>query len=101
MRLDCLRGPTAILPPLVALGHEAAASITGGEFYHGRKLSGLKGAYIYGDWQMGTFWALLAKGDRVTQQIELCHTPLMPEGILQSPTASEAADLLEFLGGLK
>lgn len=85
VRPDRIRGPTPILPPLVALGHEEAASITGGEFYHGRKLPGLQGAYLYGDWQMGTFWALRAKGDRVTQQIELCHTPLMPAGFGIAP----------------
>src|SRR4051812_10744388 len=80
VRPDRLRGPTPILPPLVAHGHDEAASITGGEFYHGKKLPELEGAYIYGDWQMGTFWALRANGDRVTEHFELCHTPLMPAG---------------------
>jgi putative heme-binding domain-containing protein len=80
VRPDRLRGPTPILPPLIAHGHDEAASITGGEFYHGKKLPELEGAYIYGDWQMGTFWALRAKGDHVTEHFELCHTPLMPAG---------------------
>ncbi|HUR44763.1 MAG TPA: PQQ-dependent sugar dehydrogenase, partial [Candidatus Saccharimonadales bacterium] len=87
IRPDRLRGPTPILPPLVVHGHDEAASITGGEFYHGKKLPGLQGAYIYGDWQMGTFWALRAKGDRVTERFELCHTPLMPAGFGIGPDA--------------
>jgi putative heme-binding domain-containing protein len=85
VRPDRLRGPTPILPPLVAHPHEDAASITGGEFYHGKKLPELKGAYLYGDWQMGTFWSLRADGDRVTELRELCHTPLMPVGFGITP----------------
>lgn len=85
VRPDRLRGPTPILPPLVAHPHEDAASITGGEFYHGKKLPELRGAYLYGDWQMGTFWSLRADGDRVTELRELCHTPLMPIGFGTTP----------------
>ena len=80
VRPDRLRGPTPILPPLVAHSHEEAASITGGEFYYGKKLPELAGAYLYGDWQMGTFWSLRAQGDRVTEHRELCHSTLMPAG---------------------
>lgn len=85
VRPDRLRGPTPILPPLVAHSHEEAASITGGDFYHGKKLPELDGAYIYGDWQMGIFWSLRADGDRVTEHRELCHTPLMPVGFGLAP----------------
>jgi len=85
VRPDRPRGPTPILPPLVAHSHEEAASITGGEFYHGKKLPELDGAYIYGDWQMGIFWSLRADGDRVTELRELCHTPLMPAGFGIAP----------------
>lgn len=85
VRPDRLRGPTPILPALVAHGHKEAASITGGEFYYGKKLPELKGAYLYGDWQMGTFWALWAKGDEVHKLIKLCHTPLLPAGFGIAP----------------
>ena len=85
VRPDRLRGPTPILPPLVAHPHEEAASITGGEFYYGKKLPELNGAYIYGDWQMGTFWSLRANGDRVTESRELCHSTLMPTGFGFTP----------------
>jgi putative heme-binding domain-containing protein len=85
VRPDRLRGPTPILPPLVAHSHEEADSITGGEFYYGKKTPGLDGAYIYGDWQTGTFWSLRADGDRVTEHQELCHTSLMPVGFGVTP----------------
>ena len=80
VRPDRLRGPSPILGPLVAHSHEEAASITGGEFYHGTRLPALKGAYIYGDWQMGTFWSLRAEGDRVKEHRELARSSLMPAG---------------------
>ena len=85
VRPDRLRGPTPILPPLAVHSHEEAASITGGEFYHGNKMPELDGAYIYGDWQTGIFWSLRADGDRVTELRELCHTPLMPAGFGIAP----------------
>ena len=85
VRPDRLRGPTPILPPLVAHSHEEAASITGGEFYYGKKLPELAGAYIYCDYQMGTFWSLRAQGDRVTETRELCHSTLMPAGFGITP----------------
>ncbi len=80
VRPDRVRGPSPILPPLVAHSHEEAASITGGEFYHGDKLPELKGAYLYGDWQMGTFWSLRTEGDKVTEHRELARSSLMPAG---------------------
>ncbi len=85
VRPDRLRGPNPILPPLVAHSHEEAASITGGEFYHGKRLPELAGTYIYGDWQMGTFWALRAQGDKVTELRELCRSTLMPAGFGITP----------------
>ncbi|MEY2879561.1 MAG: Soluble aldose sugar dehydrogenase YliI precursor [Verrucomicrobiota bacterium] len=80
VRPDRLVGPSPVLPPLVAHSHEEAASVTGGEFYHGQKLPELRGAYLYGDWQTGIFWSLRADGDRVTELRELCRTSLAPVG---------------------
>ena len=80
VRPDRLVGPSPVLPPLVAHSHAEAASITGGEFYHGVRLPSLRGAYVYGDWQTGVFWSLHAEGDRVTAHLELCRTTLSPVG---------------------
>ncbi len=80
VRPDRVKGPTPVLPPLVAHSHEEAASITGGEFYHGKRLPELEGAYLYGDYQMGTFWMLRTQGDAVVEHRELCRTSLMPAG---------------------
>ena len=44
--------------PIHIYDHTQGISITGGIVYRGDKLSGLKGAYIYGDWGHGRVWAL-------------------------------------------
>ena len=80
VRPDRPRGPTPILPPAWAHPHEEAASITGGEVYYGEKFPELKGAYLYGDWQIGTFWALRAKKDGTFENRELCRSTLLPVG---------------------
>ncbi len=85
VRPDRLRGPTPILRPVLVHSHEESASITGGEVYYGRKLPELDGAYIYGDWQMGTFWSLRYDGEKVTEHRELCRTGLMPAGFGVTP----------------
>jgi putative heme-binding domain-containing protein len=74
------RGPTPILAPVVVHPHDEAASITGGEVYYGSRLPELNGAYIYGDWQFGTFWSLKIEGSRVIEHRELCRSSLMPAG---------------------
>ena len=80
VRPDRLVGPSPVLPPLVTHSHAEAASITGGEFYHGAKLPSLRGTYVYGDWQTGVFWSLRAEGDRVTELRELGRSTLAPVG---------------------
>jgi putative heme-binding domain-containing protein len=74
------RGPTPIIAPVVVHPHDEAASITGGEVYYGSRLPELNGAYIYGDWQFGTFWSLKTEGSRVVEHRELCRSSLMPAG---------------------
>jgi putative heme-binding domain-containing protein len=68
------RGPTAILPPTVVHPHSEAASITGGLVYHGRRLPGLRGAYVYGDWVTGKMWGLWHDGTKVTRHEEIART---------------------------
>jgi len=78
VRTDLASGPGPILPPVVALPHSDAASITGGRVYHGSKLPRLRGAYLYGDWETGKFWALRNQGDTLMANDELCDTTLKP-----------------------
>lgn len=65
VRVDLSPGPTPISPPLLALPHTAAASITGGFVYRGRKFPELRGKYIFGDWETHRLWSLDApdRGD--------------------------------------
>jgi putative heme-binding domain-containing protein len=78
---DRPRGPTPILPPTWAHSHEESVSITGGEVYYGKKLPELDGAYVYADWQFGTFWAL-REG---SAPVEICRSNLMPVGFGVGP----------------
>ncbi len=73
---DRPRGPTPILPPTWAHSHEESVSITGGEVYYGEKLPELAGAYVYADWQFGTFWSLRAG----SAPVEICRSTIMPVG---------------------
>lgn len=70
------RGPTPILPPVVAQPHSAAASITGGLVYRGRRLPELAGAYLYGDWVTGKVWALWHDGQALTKHEEIARSRL-------------------------
>jgi uncharacterized repeat protein (TIGR03806 family) len=79
------RGPTPILAPLKAHPHSEAASITGGYVYHGSRLTGLEGAYIYGDYQTGIIWGLRSQGDAVTWHQELARTPLHLVAFSETP----------------
>jgi putative heme-binding domain-containing protein len=64
-------GPTPILPPLIALPHTVAASVTGGYVYHGKKFPELQGAYVFGDWETRRMWAARFDGERVKEMPEL------------------------------
>jgi putative heme-binding domain-containing protein len=78
VRTDVKPGPGPILPSIVAIPHREGASVTGGRFYNGKKFPQLKGAYIYGDWETGKFWALRHDGDKLLSNVELCKTSLKP-----------------------
>jgi len=78
VRTDVKPGPGPILPPVVAIPHSEGASVTGGVVYHGKKFPRLKGAYLYGDWETGKFWALRHKNGRLISNDELCKTALKP-----------------------
>lgn len=98
VRADVRPGPGPILPPMVALPHSEAASITGGIVYHGKKLSKLRGAYVYGDWETGKFWALRNDGDKLLSNDELCDTTLKPVSFVEDH-AGELL-ILDYNGGI-
>ncbi len=85
VRTDVKQGPGPILPPLVALPHSDAASITGGRVLHGGPLKALRGAYVYGDWETGKFWALRQKDGKLISNDELCDTVLKPVAFVEAP----------------
>ncbi len=77
-RTDVKSGPGPILPPVFSVPHSEGASITGGFVYRGRRLPKLAGAYLYGDWETGKFWALRHENGRFLSNEELCDTSLKP-----------------------
>jgi putative heme-binding domain-containing protein len=98
VRTDVKPGPGTILPPMHAVPHSEGASITGGHVYRGNKLPRLRGAYVYGDWETGKFWALRHDGERLVSNDELCDTTLKPVSF-----ALDAAGellVLDYNGGL-
>src|SRR6185503_9513521 len=98
VRTDVRPGPGPILPPLHALSHADAASITGGHVYHGERFPALRGAYLYGDWETGRFWALRHEGDRLISNDELCDTALKPISFALDP--QNELLILDYNGGL-
>ncbi|MFM8471575.1 MAG: PQQ-dependent sugar dehydrogenase [Limisphaerales bacterium] len=78
VRTNVKPGPGPILPPVVAIPHSEGASVTGGRVYHGKQFPKLKGAYIFGDWETGKFWALRHKNGQLVANDELCKTTLKP-----------------------
>lgn len=50
------KGPTPIIKPTIEHSHSDFRSITGGFVYHGKRLTELQGAYIYGDFDTGRIW---------------------------------------------
>jgi putative heme-binding domain-containing protein len=72
---DAPRGPTPILPAAHAIPHPTAASITGGFVYRGKKLKGVEGWYVYGDWESRRVFANPVKGAALGERLDLARTP--------------------------
>ncbi len=98
VRTDEGQGPGPILPPMIAHPHSEAASITGGRFYRGPRLPRLRGAYIYGDWETGKFWALRHQDDKLESVEELCDTTLQPVSFTEDDTGELL--ILDYHGGI-
>ena len=57
-------GPTPVTPPVVALPHSAAASVTGGYVYRGTRFPELVGQYVFADWETRRIWAAALTPDK-------------------------------------
>ena len=71
-------GPTPIRPPMIALPHTIAASVTGGYVYRGKKFPELVGAYIFGDWETRRIWAARFQDGRVSEMPEIVKPFVRP-----------------------
>lgn len=93
------RGPTPILPPTVDHPHSESASITGGEFYYGKRLPTLQGQYVYGDYETGKLWSFAwdPKSKKAVKKRELADTPLRV--ICFSYDTSDDLLLMDYTGG--
>ncbi|PAW74886.1 MAG: hypothetical protein B9S33_22045, partial [Pedosphaera sp. Tous-C6FEB] len=98
VRTDIKPGPGPILPAIVAIPHSEGASVTGGRFYRGKKFPSLAGAYIFGDWETGKFWALRHDGDKLLSNTELCDTVLKPVSFAED--AENELLILDHQGGI-
>ena len=75
------RGPGEFVPPIVEHPHSDFRSITGGYVSQSDRLTELKGAYIYGDYDTGKLWSLKldgngAGGGKVTEHRQLADTQI-------------------------
>lgn len=55
-----------ITKPVIEYDHNAGKSLTGGAVYRGRSIPGLRGAYIYADYQSNAVWSLVYDREKGT-----------------------------------
>jgi putative heme-binding domain-containing protein len=68
------RGPTPILPPTLYLSHSESCSVTGGFVYRGKKLPGLVGQYVFGDWETRRLFAAPLAGKGLGKHATIAET---------------------------
>jgi glucose/arabinose dehydrogenase len=49
--------PADAVAPVFTYSHDEGISVTGGYVYRGEAIADMQGAYLYGDWALGTVWA--------------------------------------------
>ena len=67
-------GPSPIKPPTLYYPHTEGASVTGGHVYHGERLKGLAGVYVFGDYVTGKIWGAMFDGEELLWKKELAQT---------------------------
>lgn len=60
-----------LIDPVAEYPRNLGVSVTGGYVYRGEAISGLQGAYLYGDYASGRIWALRHENGKVTQHREV------------------------------
>src|SRR5262249_22824540 len=91
-------GPGPIVPPIKDHPHSEAASVTGGFVYYGQKFSGLKGAFLYCDWETGKIWGLRADKEKVTYSEELTDSSIRVVAFAEDKHGE--AVILDYNGGI-
>ena len=91
------KGPGEFQAPLVEHSHTDFRSLTGGYVYQSNRLSELKGAYIYGDYDTGKVWSLKLNGDQVAESRQLADTQIRIVEFAQDSTGE--VYLVDFAGG--
>jgi glucose/arabinose dehydrogenase len=74
LRTEVKPGPTPIIPPVKDHPHSVANSVIGGPVYRGKKLPGLVGSFVYGDYITGTIWAVRPDKSGGYSHTTLCDT---------------------------
>lgn len=66
---------TPLVAPIAALPRAESRRIVGGVVYRGKRLPGLAGAYVFGDHETGSVWALRWDGKQVKERKRLGRVP--------------------------
>jgi glucose/arabinose dehydrogenase len=63
--------PEGAVDPVIEYSHPGGCTVIGGFVYRGRRIPGLQGAYLYGDYCAGWVRAARAPGGRIAEQRDL------------------------------
>lgn len=73
-------GPGPYIKPAQVHHHSESRSITGGQFYTGKRFKELQDVYIYGDYATGKIWGLRHENGVVNWRKDLANTRLQMVG---------------------
>lgn len=71
---DGVRSQVPVTPPVAEYDHTQGRSITGGYFWHSKRIPELEDTYLYGDYQSGKIWGLKHNGTKAVWNRELVDT---------------------------